>query len=391
MTEAQVGSAKVVTINAGSSSLRISGYSVGPTFERLAEAHLTSLPDGDAVVLLDFMHRHGLARPELVMHRVVHGGQTLREPRLVDAEVEAEIERLSAFAPLHNGLALDWIQAAREAFGPGVPQAACFDTAFFADLPPHAASYALPPELCARHGIRRYGFHGLAHQSMLDQWGDRGTPGDDRRVISLQLGAGCSVTASDRGSPVETSMGFSPLEGLMMATRCGNLDPAVVLHLVEKGGMSADALDTLFNRQSGLLAISGQTGDMRALLESPSPKAKLAVRMFCHRVQMYVGAYLAVLQGARAILFGGGIGEHAATIRQRILQPFAWAGIVLDESRNLSVDPEHGGAIHAERSRVEVWVIPTDEAGVMASAARTLLFPRPNQPDPQARKPETSA
>ena len=283
-------------------------------------------------------------------------------------------------APLHNAVALGWIRAGRGAFGPEVLQAACFDTGFYAELPPSVATYALPKELCEQHDIRRYGFHGLAHQSMLNHWREQSHADADRRVISLQLGAGCSITATDHGRPIETSMGFSPLEGLMMATRCGDLDPAVVLYLIEQAGFSTAELGCILNESSGLRAVSGQSGDMQALLESETGDAALAVAMFCHRVRKYLGAYLAVLDGADAILFSGGIGQNESIIRARVLDHFDWAGIRLDVERNVSIAPDIGGRIHADDSLVEVWVTPADEGRVMADAASTLLAHPPSLP-----------
>ena len=326
----------------------------------------------EPAVLDEFARRHAPSGPDFVMHRVVHGGANLTSPCMLDAAVEAEIERLRALAPLHNGLALDWIRVAREAFGPEVSQAACFDTAFYAELPDAAAHYALPKDLSDQFEIRRYGFHGLAHQSMLDQLhAHRGA--DARRVISLQLGAGCSVTATDRGRPVDTSMGFSPLAGLVMATRSGDLDPAIVLHLVTQGGIAPAKLGRILNESSGLQGVSGQSGDMQALLASDTKDARLAVAMFCHRARQYVGAYLAVLGGADAIVFGGGIGEHAPVIRARLLDHLSWAGIQVDAARNEAVDAVRGGPIHVDEMPVEIWVLPTDEGLVMADAARSLL------------------
>lgn len=365
------GLGHILTVNAGSSSLRLASFEYDGALA--ADMHLSPAPARDPDVLVDFLRQHSLGMPELVMHRVVHGGARLTQPCLVDSAVEAEIDRLKTLAPLHNGVALDWIQAARRAFGEETPQAACFDSGFYAEMPPFAASYALPPDICQQHELRRYGFHGLAHQSLLTQWLDRSEQHGKRRVISLQLGAGCSATASDHGWPVDTSMGFSPLEGLMMATRCGDLDPAAVLYLVDKAGFDTAELGWIFNESSGLRAVSGQSGDMQQLLDSDTDAAALAIAMFCHRVQKYVGAYLAVLGGADAIVFGGGIGEHAAEIRARVLAHFEWAGICLDSARNASVSAAQGGAIHADNSVTQVWVVPTDEASVMAEAARSLL------------------
>jgi len=381
MTVTQQPAPSVLTVNAGSSSLRLASYILESVPRCVADAHMSPPPARDASVLVDFVTHHALAVPDLVMHRVVHGGRCLGEPCLIDAAVEAEIERLKAMAPLHNGVALDWIRAARRAFGPEVRQAACFDTGFYAELPPSAVNYALPRELCEQHEIRRYGFHGLAHHSMLNHWREQSHTNGARRVISLQLGAGCSITATDYGRPIETSMGFSPLEGLMMATRCGDLDPSVVLHLIGQGGFSVGELSWILNESSGLRAVSRESGEMQALLESKTDDAALAVDMFCHRLRKYLGAYLAVLGGADAVLFGGGIGENAPVVRARVLDHFDWAGIRLDVERNRATAPEIGGRIHADNSAVEVWVTPTDEARVMVDAARTLLAQQ-GQSDP---------
>jgi acetate kinase len=367
----------LVTVNAGSSSLRIAGYRLDSGSTRTGHVHLSPAPAGNPGVLSDFVRGHNIPQPDIVMHRVVHGGSRLRAPCLIDAQVEAEIRRLQTLAPLHNGIALDWMEAAREAFGSDVLQAACFDTGFYANLPPAAATYALPREMCKQHEIQRYGFHGLAHQSMLSIWQEQSHgPSDNGRVISLQLGAGCSVTASENSQPFDTSMGFSPLEGLMMATRCGDLDPTVVLHLLNEGGYSAAELGSILNASSGLLAVSGQTGNMQTLLRTDTKEADLAISMFCSRVRKYVGAYLAILGGADAILFGGGIGEHAPAIRARVLERFEWAGVHLDAERNASVNPTTGGPIHSRQSVVELWVTPTDEEAVMVNASRTLLAER---------------
>ena len=374
----------ILTVNAGSSSLRLASYTLESVPRCTAEAHLSPAPARVPDILADFVRGHAVAQPELVMHRVVHGGATLTAPCLIDAAVEAEIERLKALAPLHNGAALDWIRAARDAFGADVAQAACFDTGFYADLPPFARTYALPRELCEQHGVRRYGFHGLAHQSMLNRWREQSHRDGDCRVISLQLGAGCSVTATDHGWPIDTSMGFSPLGGLMMGTRCGDLDPAVVLYLIDEGGFSSEELAWIFNESSGLKAVSGQSADMQALLENETDDAALAIAMFCHRLRCYLGAYLAVLGGGDAILFGGGIGENAPVIRTRVLDLFTWAGVRLDAKRNDAVIASVGGRVHADDSAVEVWVIPTDEGQVMAEAALALVTPlmSPAQPTP---------
>jgi len=326
-----------------------------------------------------FLDEHDLGTPSMVMHRVVHGGVGLTRPCVISESVRAEIGRLKSLAPLHNGPALDWIDAARTAFSESTAQGACFDTTFYRDLPATAALYAVPSELAEKYLIRRYGFHGLAHQSLLERWRSASGRHGRGRVISMQLGGGCSITASDDGRPLETSMGFSPLEGLMMGTRAGNIDAAAVLYLIEEAGFSPSEVNRILNEFSGLRGVSGESADMHTLLESGSPAARLAVSMFCHRLRHFVGAYLAILGGADAILFGGGIGQHSPEIRAGALDALSWAGIRLDAARNEAVSPTDGGPIHRDDSHVEIWVTPTDEARMMARAAYELLQ-RPVRP-----------
>jgi acetate kinase len=284
--------------------------------------------------------------------------------------VEAEIERLAPLAPLHNPLALAWIRACREQLGAELPQVAVFDTGFYARLPEVARTYALPYTLMRKLIVRRYGFHGLAHEAMWRRW--RALRSADKCVISLQLGAGCSITAVCNGAPVDTSMGFSPLEGLVMATRAGDVDPGLLLYLQRAEGMTPERLEKLLNEESGLLGVSGASSDMRALLTSSDPQARLAVDLYCYRARKYIGAYLATLGGADAILFGGGVGEHAPAVRAKILDSMQWAGIVLDAARNdAAIGTE--ARISDLNSKVEVWVVPVDEAVILAQAAQAVL------------------
>lgn len=364
----------LLTVNTGSSSVRLDlfearGTGVAPTVASYHEP-LDRPPE---VVLREFLRDRDARALQVIAHRVVHGGARFTAPCRIDDAVEQEIERLAPLAPLHNPQALAWIRACRALCGAQVPQIAVFDTAFFTALPKTAHTYALPHALTAQHAIRRYGFHGLAHQAMWQRWcaleprrAGRG------RVISLQLGAGCSISAIADGVPQDTSMGFSPLEGLVMATRCGDLDPGVLLYLQRECGMSREALDHLLSEESGLLGVSGVSADMRALLASSEPQARLAVDLYCYRARKYIGAYLAVLGGADAILFGGGVGEHAPEIRARILHGLAWAGVEIDATRNHAALGVEARIAHAG-SPVAVWVLPVNEAAILAQAARALM------------------
>jgi acetate kinase len=367
---------RVLTVNAGSSSIRLATFDlVDGRPERRASHHGEAGAGGEAYALQSFLAREDSGPFDGVAHRVVHGGDAFVRPCVIDDAVERGLERLTPLAPLHTPATLAWIRACRAALGVETPAVAVFDTAFFARLPPVARTYALPRSLGADVAIRRYGFHGLAHDAMWRRWrvlapaAPRGA-----RVISLQLGAGCSVTAMRDGVPVDTSMGFSPLEGLVMATRSGDVDPGLVLYLQRTQGLGPADLEALLNEASGLLGVSGRSADMRELLAADDDAARLAVDLYCYRARKYVGAFLAVLGGADAILFGGGVGEHAPAVRERILAGMQWAGIELDGDAN-------GAAVGAEAridsgGPVEVRVVTVDEAAMLASAALAVLHAR---------------
>jgi acetate kinase len=371
----------VLTVNAGSSSLRL-GLFRGHGMHFVATHHAET-NGAEAIDLSDWLHGHAIERPDVVAHRVVHGGAELVAPAPVDLRVEGIIEQYSPLAPLHNPAALRWIRAVRKIYGPKLPQVAAFDTAFYAYMPAAATRYAIP-EVGSREPIRRFGFHGIAHEAMVSEWRRHGpAAATNGRTISMQLGAGCSMTAAVDGKPVETSMGFSPLEGLVMSTRCGDLDPGVLLYLQRDCGLSVADLERLLNHESGLLGLSGTSGDMRVLLASRSPAAQLAIEVYCHRVRKYLGAYLAVLGGADAILIGGGVGEGSPEIRERVLKGMEFAGIHLDGERNReALGPV--SIIHAGDSAVAIWVLAVDEARFLARAALAVLTPASKNPGPGA-------
>ncbi len=360
----------VLTVNMGSSSVRLAAFAPeGGSLSLLASGHFPSEWSNPAAMLHAFLTGHGIEAVTAVAHRIVHGGAHLTAPCRIDAEVEAEIGRLAPLAPLHNPRALEWIRASRALAGAEATQVAVFDTAFYAALPEVAATYALPRALCARHGIRRYGFHGIAHQAIWRRWRElRPDLREGGRVISLQLGAGCSITAIRDGQTVDTSMGFSPLEGLVMATRSGDVDPGLLLFLQGAEGLTPERMERLLNEEAGLLGLSGVSGDMRRLLDADEAGTRLAVDVYCYRARKYIGAYLAALGGADAILFGGGVGEQAPEVRAQILTGLDGLGIVLDADANRA-------AMGAERcisqrgSATGVWVVPVDEAVILAQAA----------------------
>ncbi|TCV85115.1 acetate/propionate family kinase [Sulfurirhabdus autotrophica] len=365
----------ILTVNTGSSSVRLVAFERDDhgNLKAIASDHFQNDGSDPQTMLRAFSQKHDLAKVHLVAHRVVNGGVKFNAPILINEAVENEIEQLVPLAPLHNPVALRWIRAAKEVWGDGVPQIGVFDTAFYVDLPEVARTYALPGTLSKKYGFRRYGFHGIAHQAMWQCWCKlQPEKAANGRVISFQLGAGCSITASKQGKPCDTSMGFSPLEGLVMATRSGDVDAGLLTYLQQHEGLSPEQTNHILNHESGLLGVSGISADMRTLLDSEDENARLAIALYCYRARKYLGAYLAVLGGAEAIIFGGGVGEHAPAIRAAILEGMEWAGIVLDEEKNLAAIAAES-CISAPGSQIKVWVILVDEAAILAQNALALV------------------
>ena len=305
-----------------------------------------------------------------VGHRVVHGGETFTESTLIDDRVLKGIEDCIDLAPLHNPNNLKGIAAARALFGRDIPQVAVFDTSFHHSIPEKAYLYAVPYHLYRRHKIRRYGFHGTSHRYVAFRYRAlRGVTREQTNIITLHLGNGCSAAAIKAGWPIDTSMGMTPLEGLVMGTRSGDLDPAIVGVIARKEAMSASEVDTLLNTQSGLLGISGLTNDMRELQselkDHDDRRVRLAIEVFCYRAQKYIGAYLAAMGGADAIVFTGGIGENSANVRARICTGMEWAGLRLDSAKNEQTVGREG-KISTEDSRLQAYAIPTDEELLIA-------------------------
>ena len=307
---------------------------------------------------------------EAVGHRVVHGGERFTTSTRVTDEVQRHIEALIDLAPLHNPHNLRGIEAVRAVLGPGVPQVAVFDTAFHHSLPERAFIYAIPYQLYRRYRVRRYGFHGTSHRYIAYRYRElTGRSRGDTRIITLHLGNGASVCAIDGGQSTDTSMGFTPLEGLVMGTRSGDLDPAVLDFVATKEGLSLHDVDLLLNQQSGLLGISGLTSDMRELIaeqsENGDRRAALAIEIFCYRVKKYLGAYLAAMNGADAIVFAGGIGENSPLVRAHICSDLEWLGIRVDDVANAKLVGSEG-RFDGQGSRLAMWVIPTDEELLIA-------------------------
>ena len=306
-----------------------------------------------------------------VGHRTVHGGEKFTKSVVITDEVVDQIEDCIDLAPLHNPANLKGIYAARELLGPGVPQVAVFDTSFHSTMPEVSYLYAIPYPLYVRHKVRRYGFHGTSHRYVAYRYRIlTGRSYDETNIITLHLGNGCSACAIRRGESINTSMGLTPVEGLVMGTRGGNLDPSILEFLHDKEGMSFQELDALLNKQSGLLGVSGLTNDMRELLEEErvhqDRRARLAIEIFCLRVKQYLGSYLAQMNGADAVVFTGGIGENSAEVRARVCLDMDFLDIAIDPAKNAAAVGGKEGDVGAEGARVRTFVIPTNEELLIA-------------------------
>ncbi|MBB5824533.1 acetate/propionate family kinase [Micromonospora carbonacea] len=368
---------RVLVLNCGSSSVKYRLYAgdevlASGTVERVGEPgggpadHETAVRE-----ILDRLGPDGLAGLTAVGHRVVHGGRRFTAPVLVDDAVFAAIEELVPLAPLHNPANLAGIRVAREAL-PGVPQVAVFDTAFHHTLPEAAATYAIDRDTARRHDIRRYGFHGTSHAYVSRRTAELlGRPYDELNTITLHLGNGASACAVQGGRSVATSMGMSPLEGLVMGTRSGDLDPTIVFHLRREAGMGVDEIDDLLNHRSGLLGLAG-VNDMREVLarrDAGDPAAALAFDVYTRRITGYVGAYYALLGRVDAVTFTAGVGEHAAPVRAAALAGLGRLGIAVDPARN---DGTGDRVISPAGAEVAVCVVGTDEEREIARAARAV-------------------
>ncbi|NLO72896.1 MAG: acetate kinase [candidate division WS1 bacterium] len=389
---------KVLVVNCGSSSLKyqlfdseteqalasgvasrvaVNGGTQAQLEHRVAgnSSHVVCAPMPDHEVALGHV-LEALVHPEhgvlntleeigAVGHRVVHGGERFSESVLIDDKVIAAIEGFCEIAPLHNPANLQGILASRHRL-PGVPMVAVFDTAFHQTLPPTAYIYGLPYELYEERGIRRYGFHGTSHRYVAGQavevLGAAGRSAD--KIITCHLGNGCSITAVEGGKSVQTSMGFTPLAGLLMGTRCGDIDPALVPYLINHLGMDSREIDEMLNKRSGLLGISGVSSDMRdihAAAEAGNPRARLARDIFCYRLRRYIGAYAAVIGGVDAVVFTAGIGENDAWVRAQAMQGLGFLGLCLDEQANADGNLNGSRDVATAESRARILIIPTNE------------------------------
>jgi len=378
----------VLVLNAGSSSLK---YQIIATdLDRIQQDRDERLGHGtiehnlanirDAVGHIVHSAACGI-EIHAVGHRVVHGGELFSASVVITEEVMADIRNCAGLAPLHNRSNIAGIEAAREFLGDTIPQVAVFDTAFHQSLPQHAYLYAIPYRFYEQYRIRRYGFHGTSFRYVAHRYRVlRKLTREQTNIIALHLGNGCSAAAIRAGRSIDTSMGLTPLEGLVMGTRSGDLDPAILQFIASKEGRSLEDIEALLNRESGLLGVSGLTNDMRELQQADSDRAHLAIEIFCYRARKYIGAYLAAMGGsADAIVFTGGIGENSPEIRARICQGLEWAGLTLKQEANQRMTGREG-KISTEDSRLAAYVIPTDEELLIArDTVRCILgVPHPS-------------
>jgi acetate kinase len=383
-----MGTRRVLVFNCGSTSLKHALVAVEDGAARRLEGATHEVAPGAshaevALGVLEHLSAEGV-QFEAIAHRIVHGAGRLDAPVRLSPAVLDQLEDASRLAPLHNRPALEVARALLARLEDRVPQFASFDTAFHARMPERASRYAIPLELADRHGLRRYGFHGIAHEWMARRAAAiLGRPLEELRLVTLQLGGGASAAAIEGGRSLDTSMGLTPLEGLMMATRSGSVDPALPSLLAAAKGCTVDEALRILNEESGLLGVSGQSSDVRVLLEAEAngdTRAALALEMFCYRVRREIAASLATLEGADAIVFGGGIGEHQPELRRRICAGLEWAGIALDDSANEEANAAARGdeaAIGRPGARVAVLVVRVDEESLIASDAARLLAGEP--------------
>ena len=317
---------------------------------------------------------HSLADIEVVGHRVVHGGEQFKHSVVINDAILKDIEKCIDLAPLHNPHNLKGIFSCQSAFGRNTPQVAVFDTAFHTTIPEVNFLYPIPYQYYRRYHIRKYGFHGTSHRYVSYRYRTITNIEKEKvNAISLHLGNGSSACAILKGNSFNTSMGFTPLSGLMMGTRCGDIDPSIIEFISHKEGLSIDSVDSTLNTASGLLGISGLTHDMRDLImevkENQDRRANLAIEMFCERVKQYIGSYIAQMNGAEALIFTGGIGENSTEIRKKICANLNFLGIEIDEELNLKAVAGKEMEISSAQSKIKIWVIPTNEELLIARDA----------------------
>jgi acetate kinase len=394
---AMAGKMTFLVINCGTSSIKMTLFSEDK--KRLIEGSLKNLFSPSSIleinqkkvevsaqsyqaalkILIEHFEQEGLVASSLmgIGHRVVHGGEKYTKSTLITHEVERDLQALIELAPLHNPPAISGIECAREFF-PQIPQVAVFDTAFHVNLPQKALFYPIPWKLSQKYKIRRYGFHGIAHAFSWKKYvQNHKNSAEKHRVITVHLGSGCSMAAIRHGQSVDTTMGFTPLDGLMMATRSGELDPSIIAFLCNKERKSADEVMNILNHQSGLLGVSGKTANMEEIVASTDPQSKLSLEMYVYHIQKKIGAFIAALEGIDAIIFSGGVGENSWEIRKKIVEAFSWYSIFIDEAKNRSCTHLNLGEIHninRPDSKVSIYVVGCDENLFIVDEMKEVLI-----------------
>jgi acetate kinase len=394
---------QILVINSGSSSLKLSLFSLERNpLHLLVQAECKALNSPTPILeisenkekqffaepltckkalfrLLDQLEKKGLfskVHTRAIGHRFVHGGSSYTQSTRLTENVICKLDTLSSLAPLHNPPSLEAIAASRAYFGPSLPQVAVFDTAFHSTIPEHAAYYAIPYDLSEKYQIRRYGFHGISHAYLWNEYASF-TGNNEGKIITCHLGNGCSITAIENGRSLDTSMGFTPAEGLVMATRAGDVDSGVIAYLAEKENKTASEIQAILNTQSGLLGVSGSTSRMEELTcaYDQNKRARLSIDLFCYRVAKYIGAYTATLGTVDAIILSGGIGENSSFIRKKISERLQFLHVVLDDEKNQGVNVKKTPicTISNKDSPVLLLVMATDENRFIAEEAKKLL------------------
>jgi acetate kinase len=376
---------KILVLNAGSSSLKSSLYDLPDSEQPIWEGSIDwnhqpgvaelkintqpeTLPYQDRLTVVEHLLSTLPSAVDAVGHRVVHGGEQYRESVRITPEVKGAIADLAKFAPVHNPVNLEGIQLVEQIFGESIPQVAVFDTAYHASLPPAAFVYPGQYEWLEQ-GIRRYGFHGISHQYCAERTAQL-MGRKDLKLITCHLGNGCSIAAIKNGSSIDTTMGFTPLEGLMMGSRSGSIDPGILIHLLRQG-ITVDQLDQMLNKSSGLLGISGISSDIRPILDSDQPRAQLALEIYVHRIRAAIASMLPSLNGLDGLIFTAGVGENAAIIRSQTCEAFEFLGLKLDAAKNDASPVDQD--IATVESSVRVFVIHTREEFAIAKTCHLLL------------------
>ena len=356
----------ILILNLGSTSVKGSVFEVGQN--QLISLSTFSKKLSDISNIKEFLLDQIKKQENLkaIAFRVVHGGKNYPKPMVMSSEIIVAIKEAEKLAPLHNSILIKWVDELKDIVNKDIPVLACFDSSFFYDLPELSKVYAISKTVSAKFGIQKLGFHGFAHQSMLAKLNDK----TKNKIITLQLGGGCSITASLNGKPIETSMGFTPLEGLMMGTRSGSIDPGIILYL-QKKGMTANEVETLLNSDSGLNGLVG-TNDMQKIIEMKTEESIFAIDLFCRNIAKHIGAYITLLGGIDAIVFGGGIGENCPLIRKKIIKYIDFMSISINEElNNVSFS---FSKISTTQSKVEIYIIKPEEEFEMAKAVNAVLL-----------------